>query len=154
MIIAGSVRNNPANIGEQGLKVRRQWIAGPMEVAHHLIEVVSQANKRGIIQFFDMARGSLVSDRRISGIQKQRAAEMNRPHPESLSTPYKAFVFRRCKADIKLPVSWLIFLRATHVCFSLAERMRPGVWGPFISGPQREPFALGKRTSRYPLPPI
>ena len=36
---------------------------------------------------------------------------------------------------------------SSHVYCSLAERMRPGVWGPFISGPQRELLPRQKHIS-------
>jgi hypothetical protein len=75
-------------------------------MTHHLIEVISEARKLTVIQAGDVA-GFCLSREFSVLIEEQGTAQMNRAHAERLGASYEAFVFRRCQADVKLPISRL-----------------------------------------------
>ena len=80
-----------------------------MKVAHHLIEVVSQACESGIIQFFDLVRSPAGRDRRIRGIQHQRATEMDGTHADGFGALPDARKLACREAEIELLVAWFRF---------------------------------------------
>jgi hypothetical protein len=75
-------------------------------MTHHLIEVIAKARKLAVIQAGDVA-GFWLSREFSVLIEEQGATKMNRTHAERLGASYEAFVFRRCQADVKLPISRL-----------------------------------------------
>jgi hypothetical protein len=97
-------RDNCADICEQGLKISWQRITCSVQMTHHLIEVIAEARKLAVIQAADVAGFWLSRDFSVL-IEEQGAAQMNCTQSERLGASYEAFVFRRCQADVKLPIS-------------------------------------------------
>jgi hypothetical protein len=125
-IIAAPTRNNPANIGEQGLEVRGQGIAGLMQVPNHLVQIIPKPYKLSVDKPINIGcRGALRE--RAALVEKKSASEMNWPQAECGGALTKIVKFCGCEAQIELLISGLsCFLWSSHVRTSLAERMRPG----------------------------
>jgi hypothetical protein len=140
------------DISEQGLEIGRQGIAGTVKVPQQLIEIVAQSRQSPIYEPIEIRFRLSPESRLAVFVEKYGTPKMSGPHSQYLSSTFDAFPFAHGETQVKLLHAWFCCLGPTHVLFSLmAERMRPGVWGP-STGPQRDGFALGKPTSRYPLP--
>ena len=117
-----------------------------VEMPHHLVQIISEARKlrmnepRHVVRGLGFARGD-------AALAKQHGApEMHRPHTECMSAFADGLQFTHGEVQVELSRAWLGDTWAGHCLFFLAERMRPGDWGPYSSGPQRG-FAYAKHIS-------
>jgi hypothetical protein len=107
-IIGAAPGDDPPNVREQGLKVGRQRIARAMQVPHHLIQVVAEADELAIDHPIQVVSARLRRGFYGPVLVKQNGApEVDRPHANRLGASLDALELRRREAEIELPIAWL-----------------------------------------------
>ena len=105
--MADAPRDDLADIREQGLEVGRQRIAGRMQTANHLVQIISKAYELAVDEPLDLA-GWLPCYFYFSLlIEQQYAAEMYRPHSDRFSAQLNAREFVDSETQIELLASWI-----------------------------------------------
>jgi hypothetical protein len=95
-----------ANVLEQGLKIGGQRIAGPMQVADHLIEIISKTHQLPIIEPGQVAPHVTLRYELAAWPEQDRTSEVNRPHADRLSALANAFKFIGGEAQVELLAPW------------------------------------------------
>jgi hypothetical protein len=95
-----------ANVLEQGLKIGGQRIAGPMQVADHLVQIISKPHQLPIVEPGQVAPGISLRGALLARPEKDHTSEMNRPHADRLSAPLDVLKLACGEAEIKLLAPW------------------------------------------------
>jgi hypothetical protein len=81
------------DIGEQGLEIGWQRIAGSMEISNHLVQIISKPDELRVDHSLRVVI-HLGFDRRLNiPIEEHRAPEMNRAHAERGGALFDALQF-------------------------------------------------------------
>jgi hypothetical protein len=143
MIIAASSGNNLTNVLEQRLEISRKRITGRVQVAHHLVQIISKPYKLTVDKPFGVATWLTPAANLNFLTEQECSSKMHGPHSNRFGARFNVGELARREADIKLFDAWLEFLWLVHVAVSWQSACVLGLGG-HLSGPQRESLCLGK----------
>jgi hypothetical protein len=132
-----------ANVPEQGFKIGRHRIAGAMEVADHLVQIVSEPDKLAVDELIEIAFPLVLYRRPPALIEEERAAEVDGAHADRFGAALDIFKLAWRQVEIQLLASRFWFFRSSHESSSLQSACVLG-FGGHQPAPNESPFAYAK----------